>query len=493
MLLLIGECLTMTPQGTASAVAVAGPRLAAVGDAGELAARYPAARRIRVQGITPGVHDAHLHPVAWGRSLGELSLAGATDPTVVAMRVAGRTTSLPDGAWVTGTGYLFDHYPSSRPLDEAAPRNPVFLRSRDLHAAWANQAALRAAGITAATPDPAGGRLLRHGDGTPTGYLLETASALLARVLPPPTCDDLERGLADLAARGYTAVHAMAYEGVDALGWVEALAGSGRLPLRVWWALGQGEWKGRSPGWRGGDLEVAAVKLFADGALGSRTAWMDEPYADGSYGMPLTPISELRREGEAALRAGFTLAVHAIGTRAVREVAAVLRHLAPLAGRSMRIEHVQHVSSTDVGALAGTPVVLSMQPIHLADDAELIRRLLPGREDEAFRFRDLAAHGLSLAFGSDAPVAPPDLTTGMLCATNHPLCPEQSLSWEEGVAAFTHGAAVAAGWNDCGILRPGARADLALWEDQRLVARVWRGNLEWLADQPPAMAPPTTR
>lgn len=491
MVLLIGECLTMTSHGTASAVAVDGPRLADVGDAGTLAARFPAARRIRVQAITPGVHDAHLHPVAWGRSLAELSLASVTDPRVAAGRVTQRAIYLPAGAWVTGAGYLFDSYPSSELLDEAAPHNPVFLRSRDLHAAWVNQAALRAARVTATTSDPAGGRLLRHRDGAPTGYLLETAVALVARAVPPPTVSDLERGLADLAGRGYTAAHAMAYEGVDALPWVEELAASGRLPLRVWWALGRDEWRQALPGWRGEDLEVAAVKLFADGALGSRTAWMDEPYADGSHGMPLTPIAELRREGEAALKAGFALTVHAIGTRAVREVAALVRALAPLTARSLRLEHAQHVSSPALSALVGLPLALSMQPIHLADDAALIRRLVPGREGEAFRFRDLAAAGLTLAFGSDAPVAPPDLTTGMQCATNHPLCGEQSLSWQEAATAFTRGASVAAGWNDCGVLRPKSRADLALWEDRRLVGRVWRGKLEWLAGQnspPPALS-----
>ncbi len=492
MLLLIGQCFTMSQRGTVGAVAVDGPLLADVGSADELAARYPGAARIRVQCISPGVHDAHLHPVAWGRSLAELSLAGLRDPREVAERVAQRVPSLPPGAWVTGGGYLFDSYPSSQLLDLAAPHHPVFVRSRDLHAAWANQAALRAAGITAATPDPPGGHLLRHGDGSPTGYLLETAAALVARAVPPPSVADLQRGLADLAGRGYTAVHGMAYEGVDALPWVEELAAAGRLPLRVWWAVGRGEWRNVRPGWRGEDLQVAAVKLFADGALGSRTAWMDEPYPDGSHGMPLTPIAELRQEGEGALSAGFTLAVHAIGTRAVREVAALFRAWAPASRRPLRLEHAQHVSSRALEVLATVPVVASMQPIHLAEDAELIRRHLPGREHQAFRFRDLLRRGLTLAFGSDAPVAPPDLALGMRCATAHPLCPDQSLSWPEALAAFTGGAAIAAGWTDCGVLRPGARADLALWEDGRLVGRVWRGGVEWLGSQDgasPALSP----
>lgn len=488
MLILIGICLPAVAPPGATAVAVDGPLLVDVGDAEDLTARYPGARRLRVEHISPGVHDAHLHPLAWGRSLAELSLTGLTDPREVAARVAARAAAIPPGAWITGTGYLFDHYPSSRLLDEVAPSHPVFLRGRDLHAAWANRAALAAARITSTTPDPPGGRIERHGDGTPTGYLLETAVALLAQAVPPPTAADLERGLDDLASRGFTAAHAMAYEGVDALPWVEELATRGRLPLRVWWALGRGAWRDVEPGWRGEELEVAAVKLFADGALGSRTAWMDEPYPDGSCGMPLTPIAELRGEGEAALQAGFTLAVHAIGTRAVREVASMLRQLAPLASRPLRIEHVQHVATADLQTLAATPAVLSMQPIHLVEDAALVRCLQPGCEEEAFRFRDLLSRGMTLAFGSDAPVAAPDVTQGLLAATDHPLCPAHSLSWAEAVAAFTHGAARAAGWNDCGALRPGARADLALWEAQRLVGRVWRGAVEWLSCHPSSLS-----
>lgn len=483
-MLLIGQCLTMTGRGTATAVVVEGPRLGEVGEVEDLAARYPGLRRVRVDVVTPGVHDAHLHPLTWGKSLAELSLANLCDPRGVAERVAARAAALPPGSWVTGTGYLFDHYPTAELLDQAAPHHPVFLRSRDLHAAWANGAALAAAGVSAATPDPPGGVILRSPDGSPTGYLLETAVALVAKALPPPSPADLARGLADLASRGYTAVHAMAYEGTEALSWVEGLAARGELPLRVWWALGRGEWRGVTPGWRGEELEVAAVKLFADGALGSRTAWMEEPYPDGSYGLPLTPLAELEVEGEAAVRAGFGLAVHAIGTRAVHGLVAMLNRIKPLTTRPLRIEHAQHVAGRDLAPFAHCGAVASMQPVHLEEDVDLIRRLQAGREEEAFRFRDLVARGVTLAFGSDAPVAPPDLAAGLRCATDHPLCPSQSLSWAEAVTAFTRGGAAAAGWEDCGVLHPGARADLALWEAGKLVGRVWRGEVEWVTSSP---------
>jgi predicted amidohydrolase YtcJ len=233
-----------------------------------------------------------------------------------------------------------------------------------------------------------------------------------------------------------------------------------------------------TPGWRGEELEVAAVKLFADGALGSYTAWMYEPYPDGSHGFPLDDREVMVEEGKAALAAGYTLAIHAIGTRAVAEVLDAAYELAPLARRRLRIEHVQHVRTPEVQAIGELPLGLSLQPIHLRSDADLVRRRLPGQEREAFRLRDLWGTGVPLAFGSDAPVAPPDLAGGLLAATDHPLSPLQSVDEEQALHAFTRGAALVAGWNDYGVLAPGARADLGLWEDGRLVGRVFRGELD---------------
>lgn len=479
-MLLLGECLTMAAPDRVGAVLVYGERIADLGSAEELCARYPGEPRVRVERITPGVHDAHAHPLLWGQSLGELDLAGVTDPREVAARVAQRSGELPPGRWIRGRGFLFDTYPAERLLDDAAPRNPVLVESRDIHSAWVNAAALRVAEITAVTSDPVGGVILRDTTGEPSGYLLESAAQLVAKVVPPPAKGDLERGLADLAGRGYTAIHAMAYPGPDDLEWLEELARAEALPLRVWKAVAKEKWQNTEPGWRGDDLEVAAVKLFADGALGSRTAWMFEPYAGGGCGMPLDDGAALLQEGRAALGEGFTLAIHAIGTRAVAEVAAVIRELSQDAHRRMRIEHVQHVRDDELTALAGLPVALSMQPVHLLGDAELIRRHLPGREAEAFRFRDLWRLGLPIAFGSDAPVAKPDIADSLRVATQHPLSPRQSLTREEALFAFTRGAALAAGWVYYGVLAVKARADLALWEGDRLVGRVWRGRVEWL-------------
>jgi len=223
------------------------------------------------------------------------------------------------------------------------------------------------------------------------------------------------------------------------------------------------------------------VKFFLDGALGSRTAWMHEPYADGSFGLEVAPLPGVEAELRAATGAGWGAAIHAIGTRAVAEAIALVGRITPPAGRMLRLEHVQHVRDAELAALGGRDVVLSLQPVHLLTDADLVRRHLPGREHEAFRLRDLLGTGLPVAFGSDAPVADPDPAAALRAATSHPLDPAQSLTPKETLGAFTRGAARAAGWHDCGVLAPGARADLTLWEGGRVVGRVWRGRPDWLA------------
>lgn len=466
----------MTDPARAEAVYLEGGRIADVGAAEDLQARYPGAKRIRVQRVTPGLHDAHTHPLSWGQHLSMLNLSGLHDPREVAARVAERARELPPGSWIHGSGYLFEAYPDKTLLDQAAPQHPVFLLSRDFHSGWANSRALAWAHITPTTPDPEGGVIVRDASGEPTGYLLERATGLIQALLPAPTVQDLFLGLQDLAWRGYTATHHM---GWCPLAFAEELAQHERLPVRLWWAMDKDNWRGVEPGWRGESLEVAAVKFFADGALGSRTAWMSEPYPDGSLGMPLDDLAFILEEGKAALTAGFGLAVHAIGTRAVRGVLEVFRELAqhPLP-RLLRMEHAQHVRDVDLPLFGGLPMALSMQPIHALEDAALVRYHQPGREHQAFRLRDLWNTGLPLAFGSDAPVAPPDVYGGLEAALHHPLCPAQSLSEAETLWAFTRGAALAAGWREHGQIRSQAPADLTLWEAGKPVGRVYQGGLE---------------
>ena len=475
----------MTEVGEVEAVYFEGPQIADVGSLEDLSARYPRAKRTSFEQITPGLHDAHTHPLWWGEQLKMLDLSGLSDPKAVAEVVAKKAREIPAGSWIRGAGYLFDIYPTRDLLDAAAPDHPVFLQSRDLHSGWVNTGALRAAHLTRDAPDPADGAFVRGSDGELTGYLLEGAQDSIHALVPKPGLAELEAGLRDLARRGYTATHHM---GWCELGLAERLAKEDRLPVRLWWALDKDSWRGVEPGWRGDCLEVAAVKFFADGALGSRTAWMMEPYPDGSFGMGLDRSEFIRSEGEEVLKAGLGIAVHAIGTAAVRGVLGVFSELAKLplpwrrragvGGTFLRMEHVQHVRDEELPKFKGLPVALSMQPMHALLDATLVDHHQPGKRYQAFRLRDLWNTGLPMAFGSDAPVAKPEILDNLQAATHNPLLEGQSLTLQETLWAHTRGAALAAGWPQHGLIQPEAPADLTLWEAGKPVGRGFRGELE---------------
>lgn len=462
-------------QPQAEAVYIEGGQIGDVGSLEDLAARYPKAKKLRFEQITPGLHDAHTHPQLWGVQLDQLDLIGLNTPQQVVDAVAQKVRQTPKGAWLRGAGFLFDAYPDKSLLDAVAPEHPLFLLSRDFHSSWANSKALELAGIGPNTPDPEGGHIVRDASGNPTGYLLERANNLVQAVLPSPSIEDLDRGLRDLAQRGYTATHHMGWSPREQ---AEQLARENRLAVRLWWAMDQGKWQGVAPGWRGDSLELASVKFFVDGALGSRTAWMVEPYPDGSHGMTLDSLEQIRAEGRAALEAGYGMVTHAIGSRANQEIIQIYSELAPLAKRPLRIEHVQHLRDADLARLEGLPIALSMQPMHALDDARMTRLQQPGREREAFRLRELWNTGLPMSFGSDAPVTKPIFEDNLGASLHHPLNPAQSLTLEETLWAHTRGAALAAGWNNQGHIRPGSWADLTLWESGKAIGRVFKGELE---------------
>lgn len=485
-MLLIGRVVTQTEQGEVEAVYVDGGQIGDVGSQSELSARYPRAQKLRIERITPGLHDAHTHPQMWGEALGMVDLSGISDPRQAADRVAQRAAETPAGQWIRGAGYLFADYPHKDLLDAATPDHPVFLQSRDFHSGWANSKALELARIARDTPDPSDGSIVRDGAGEATGYLLERAQDYLHEALPKSGIAELERGLKDLAQRGFTATHHM---GWSPLSEAEELAKANRLPVRLWWAMDKHNWRGTTPGWRGDSLHVAAVKFFMDGALGSRTAWTLRPYPDGSLGMALDDLELIRAEGRAALEAGFTLVTHAIGSRAVHEWLNLVewfeqnaRHTRrpdpELKDLTYRMEHAQHIADADLQRLKNLPVTLSMQPTHALEDAGLVRHHLPGQEHEAFRLRELWETGLPMAFGSDAPVAKPVWEDNLEASLRHPLNPAQSLTEAEVLWAHTRGAALAAGWLHHGLIRPETPADLTLWENGKVIGRVFGGVLE---------------
>lgn len=467
----------------AEAVLVGGGRVLAVGTRDDLRALAPRAEILDYRDLllTPGLCDAHIHLVTYGFSLSELDIRGAGSVSEVQSRLAARAAQTPAGQWILGGGFLMNElglsdYPTAQALDTVSPHHPTLLFSRDLHMAWANSEALRLAGIHSGTPDPADGQIVR-----PLGTLLEGATALVRQAIPEPSDAEYraaaQAGANDLAARGFVSAHTMAYEPAAAPRALQALAQAGELPLRIWACLPHARLHHARELGLGGNLgglfQWGGVKFFADGALGSRTAYLHAPgFADGSgTGIQMDSPDLIYELGQEALQLGLIPVTHAIGDRANTELLDVYDKLRPLAaqkGLRLRVEHAQHLRPADLPRFAG--LTASVQPIHLPADAPSIRQLLPHLESTSYAFRSLKDAGAVLAFGSDAPVAPPDVQANFAAASGRrgddgqALAPAESLSPEEVLWAHTRGPALAVGWEDEGIIRRGARAAFTLWD-----------------------------
>lgn len=482
--IILARTLTLDPQKPeAGAVLVGGGRVLAVGSREEMQTLAPRAVIHDHRGLllTPGLTDAHIHLTLYGASLSEIDLAGTRSVAEVRAKVAARAAQTPAGEWLVGSGFLLSElglsdYPTAADLDEVSPHHPVLLHSRDHHMLWVNSAALRLAGITGATPDPDGGHIVH-----PLGCLQENAQALVQDLLPQPTpqqwLDYARAGTADLAARGFVGAHTMAFEPPQAAQALQTLAHAGELPLRVWACLPHEKLEmvrelgiGSAPG---ALFQWGGVKFFADGALGSRTAWLHAPgFADGSgTGIALDAPELIYERGLEALALGLTPVTHAIGDRANTEVMNVYERLRPAAearGIRLRVEHSQHLRPADIPRMCG--LTSSVQPIHLQADGPMIRTLLPHLEATTYAFKALQEAGANLAFGSDAPVAPPDVQANFAAAitrrddSGQAIAPDQALTELEVLRAYTRGPAIAAGWDDEGWIVPGARAAFTLWD-----------------------------
>lgn len=482
--------LTQDPQKPhAEAVLVVQGRVQGVGSLPEMQALMPSAEVLDHSGkiLTPGLTDAHIHLVRYGFRLSQLDLEGSTSVEEVQQKLQAYASRKPEG-WIVGGGYTVTElgltdYPTRALLDEVVVDRPVLLYSRDLHSAWANSKALELAGLTHATPDPEGGELVRS-EGDLTGYLLEAATELVSSSLPTPTWEETVDA-ARLAVQtmrnfGYTAVHTMAFEPADDLRALMHLEQNGELPLRVWACIphteldhavqlglygGLGDW-----------VKLGGVKFFLDGALGSQTAWMLSPGYQNPQATPmiLDQPELIRERAEKALQYGFIPTVHAIGDQANRTLLDLYSELKPLAdqkGLRLRLEHAQHLNRADIQRFADLQVTASMQPVHLIGDARLVRELVPHLEDTTYAVKSLQDAGALLAFGSDAPVANPDPQLSFAAATQRlgtdgkPFSPQERLTPEETLWAHTRGPALAVGWQDYGIIQPGARADFSLWDE----------------------------
>ncbi len=476
----------------ADAVATAGGRMLALGPTTALEdLAGPATRRMDAAGgtVTPGLWDAHLHLVAWARARSELRLEGLRTRHAVLEALAGHCARLPGTAPVIGRGWAADEWeapPEWAVLDAVAPGRIVLLHGKDYHALWVNGAALERAGVTRATPDPPGGRIERLASGEPSGVIRERAVRLFDSLLPQPSrSDDLERSATaarSLLAEGVTAVHD--FEGEHEAAVLRALGGGGGPRVRVLMhvpgtgldrALAEGIRSGAGDEW----FRWGALKLFADGTLGSRTAAMIEPYdGTGERGLDLLPRNELVVLARRARAGGLSVAVHAIGDRAVRHAldafAAAGEGAGPPAALPPRIEHAQLVHPEDLPRFAALRVWASMQPLHCTSDAPLVERWWKTRAAWSYPWRALLDHGARLAFGSDAPVEEPRVAEGLHAAVTRerrdapgaPFVPAQRVTLDQALTAFTEGPARLAGlWPQLGRLAPGAAADLVVWSE----------------------------
>jgi predicted amidohydrolase YtcJ len=500
--------------GRASALAIAGGRILAAGGPAEIAPLIgPATRRLLLDGRTvwPGLSDAHIHLLALGRTFRQLSLHGARSPAEVAARVRRRAEH--DAApWILGLGWNENlwqppSFPARGVLDAAVPDRPVWLRRSDGHAGWANREALRRAGVTRSTPDPPGGQILRDAAGEPTGVLVDAAAHLVERIVPLPTDDevaiDLLRAARVCVSLGLTSVHDMGMtERIAAV--FRRLDAAGRLPLRVhayYWGrdatrLLDGRRPVRpAPGRR---FTVQGLKLFADGAIGSRGAWLLAPYADrpGFPGTPTMAPVYLHAVTRAALRSGWQVATHAIGDAAVRRVLdTYARALAevPSPDARLRIEHAAMIASSDLPRFRQHGVIASIQPIHdtLLPLIGFERALGPERARQVAPWRALVDSGAVVVFGRDTPIDRLSPLGGIWRAVHRSDGGDgrNRLTFKEAFRAYTSAPAHAVFTEkELGSIQPGFRADLTILDGRAEAANlhrlaVWRtlvdGRIEY--------------
>jgi predicted amidohydrolase YtcJ len=498
--LLNGRFYTQDPSSpVTAAVGIVGNRIVAVG-ANDIAilAAGPNAELIDLGGraALPGFIDAHVHFLGYSHDRQRVRLDRAASIPEIQLLVREQAAQTPTGAWVVGRGWDRNLWPAGtvptrQALDAAVPDRPVSLLSRDVHAVWANTRALELAEIDADTPDPSGGRIVRAADGSPTGVLLESAGEQVRALSSRPALSEsiavAETALAALSRVGLTSV--CNFEGVEATRVLRALDGDGRLRLRVSMGLTRAGLAhaagfGLGTGFGSERLRIGLLKLFADGALGSGTAAMLEPYADaqanqtaGDRGIATIEKDELIDLMRQAREAEIGVATHAIGDAAVRlvldaaEVVRADKHPGA-ASQILRVEHAQLVHPDDIPRFARLNVVASMQPLHATSDMRVADRRWGARCRTAYAWRSLLDAGARLAFGTDCPVEPPNPLLSIHAAVTRQLpgddppggwYPEQRLSVAEAIYAYTAGSADALGLRgDVGVLAPGSLADIAV-------------------------------
>ncbi len=510
-----GHFYTMdASQPRVSAVAVRDGVIVATGNDDEMRALLaPGGEWLDLGGRTviPGLVDAHVHFQWFSLNLQRVDLYEVPSKDEALRRIAATAGTLAPGQWLEGRGWTQEvwadrAFPTAADLDAVAGHVPAYLAHKSGHAAWVNSRALKLAGITADTPDPAGGQIARDDHGEPTGLLLESAMDLVARLIPPPTPSAVAAAMR--AAQpvcwqaGLTGLHD--FDGRTSFGALQMLQEAGELGLRVVknipvYRLEHATGIGLRSGFGNDWLRIGGVKIFADGALGPRTAHMIEPYEGEpeNRGIVVTDKEEMMALAAEASAHGLSVTIHAIGDRANHDVldvyAALRRQELAAAGllhdgdeqtlqvalsklsRPLRhrIEHVQIIHPDDLPRLANLGIIASMQPSHATADMEMADRYWGARARHSYAWRSVLDTGATLVFGSDSPIEPIAPLPGLYAAVARRRAdgspgeagwyPEQKLALEEAVRAFTLAAAETSGQSDrLGTIAPGRLADLTI-------------------------------
>lgn len=480
----------------AQAIAVAGGRIIAVGSDADIRPYIGSStRRINAGGklVIPGFNDAHVHFLETGQQLSSVDLRDAKTPEEFVERIRKFAAKLPRGRWILGGKWDHENWtPNSLPtaamIDAVTPDNPVFIDRLDGHMALANSLALRMANVDKNTKDVDGGEIVRDGLGNPTGVLKDAAMSYVTRIIPAPSWEErLEAAQAatdHAASLGVTSVQDVS-AGTD-IGVYQELLRRGSLKTRVYGCSPLADYKrwertGARAAFGNDWLRVGCLKGYSDGSLGSTTAWFFQAYLDApnSVGLASDEISTMPEMVLNADKAGLQVNIHAIGDRANATVLDIFAKTAAANGdrdRRFRIEHAQHLRQEDIKRFGSQKVVASMQPFHIIDDGRWAwKRLDEPRLKGTYAFRTLLDSGGVLAFGSDSPVAPLNPIWGVYgSVTRRTLdeknpngwIPEQKISVEETVRAFTFGSAFAEFQEkEKGTIEVGKLADFVILSD----------------------------
>lgn len=519
-----GYTLTSTDTGvvTFDAIAIQEGRVLATGTESDLLAAYPDATLIDAQGKTmiPGLIDAHAHVMGLGASILNVNVMGLRTLDETLQKVRDYADQYPDLAWIQGRGWnqvLWPEnaFPTAQDLDRVVSDRPVWLARVDGHAGWANSVAMQLAGITRDTPDPDGGAIIKDANGEPTGVLIDKAMDLVEAQIPAPTMDEmrlaLEASLKEMRSVGLTGVHD-AGTGVTEFQLMKELADSGKLTTRIYGMIsGAGDVfdelskNGPIEGYANDRLYLRSVKLYSDGALGSRGAAMIEPYSDdpGNYGLLFNTEEEFTSMIDKVVAAGFQAGIHAIGDNGNRTILNAFENVRNAYGDKglrHRIEHSQIVNMDDIPRFKELDIIASMQPVHATSDMNMAEdRVGPVRILGGYAWRTFLDQGTVIAAGSDFPVELSNPFHGLYSAVtrqDHQGMPEggwypnQRISREEALHGFTLGAAYAGHMEDVvGSLEPGKWADFLLIDRDYFTipdTEIWQIQVmeTWVAGEP---------